>query len=88
MRFRRYPVMVAAFAITLAACGSTSSQPTSTASRSTPSTPSTSAPAPTPTSTSALPDVDVFDVATGDTVSFSALAPAEKPILLWFWAPH
>lgn len=35
-----------------------------------------------------VPDVAVLDVATGDTVDLGGLIPAERPILLWFWAPH
>ena len=37
---------------------------------------------------SALPDVDLIRVSTGDTVKLSSLTPAENPLLLWFWAPH
>ena len=35
-----------------------------------------------------LPTVDVLDVATGNKVPFGQLSPSEKPLLLWFWAPH
>ncbi len=38
--------------------------------------------------TSPLPAVDVLDVATGETVNFASLIPADRPVLLWFWAPH
>ncbi len=37
---------------------------------------------------SVLPDVDVVDLATGETVNLASFAPADRPILLWFWAPH
>ncbi|MDH3754469.1 MAG: hypothetical protein OEU32_11420 [Acidimicrobiia bacterium] len=35
-----------------------------------------------------LPDVDVIDLATGDTVNLTSFAPSDRPIVLWFWAPH
>lgn len=34
-----------------------------------------------------LPDVRVKDLAGGE-VTVSALAPSERPLLVWFWAPH
>ncbi|NNK91834.1 MAG: hypothetical protein HKO87_05320 [Acidimicrobiia bacterium] len=36
----------------------------------------------------ALPAVEVLDVATGDSVDVSTLLPSDKPLLVWFWAPH
>lgn len=36
----------------------------------------------------ALPAVDVLNVANGSKVPFGQLSPSEKPLLLWFWAPH
>ena len=35
-----------------------------------------------------MPAVNVLDVATGAKVPFGQLSPSEKPLLLWFWAPH
>ena len=35
-----------------------------------------------------IPDVDVIDVRTGDTVSLQSFAPSDTPLLFWFWAPH
>ena len=35
-----------------------------------------------------LPDVTVLDVASGESVVVSSLAPADRPILVWVWAPH
>lgn len=46
------------------------------------------APTSSAASESDLPDVDVVDVVTGATVNVSALAPGDKPLLVWFWAPH
>lgn len=34
-----------------------------------------------------LPDVRVTDLAGGD-VSLAELAPSDRPLLVWFWAPH
>lgn len=41
-----------------------------------------------PTGENQLPSVEVVDLATGDTVLLSSFAPADRPIVLWFWAPH
>ena len=35
-----------------------------------------------------LPAVEVVDLATGENVLLSSFAPADRPIVLWFWAPH
>ena len=35
-----------------------------------------------------LPDLSVTDIATGDQVTLRSLVPADRPVLLWFWAPH
>ena len=35
-----------------------------------------------------LPDVAVQRVSTGEELVLSSLAPASRPLLLWFWAPH
>jgi len=35
-----------------------------------------------------LPDVNVIDIATGDELNLRTLAPADQPIVFWFWAPH
>lgn len=35
-----------------------------------------------------VPEVAVLDVGTGDTVDLVSFVPAQRPILLWFWAPH
>lgn len=36
----------------------------------------------------ALPSVTVIDVVSGESLVLSSLAPADRPILAWFWAPH
>ncbi len=43
---------------------------------------------PTPAGPNDLPAVVVRDIATGDDVDLSALAPGELPFVVWFWAPH
>jgi len=35
-----------------------------------------------------LPDLSVTDVGTGTDVALPSLVPADRPVLLWFWAPH
>lgn len=36
-----------------------------------------------------FPDTDVIDIQTGQTLNLAAeLAGGDRPILLWFWAPH
>jgi hypothetical protein len=37
---------------------------------------------------SPLPTVDVVNVASGETVALASLLPADKPLLVWMWAPH
>lgn len=39
-------------------------------------------------SNTALPDLQVVRVASNETVALQQLAPAGKPVVLWFWAPH
>jgi hypothetical protein len=36
----------------------------------------------------ALPDLEVVRVADGATVSLADLAEGDRPLLVWFWAPH
>jgi hypothetical protein len=45
--------------------------------------------APDPASAaSPLPAVTVRNVSTGEWVRLADFLPAERPVLLWFWAPH
>ena len=42
-----------------------------------------------PTPDHLFPDVDVLDIQTGATLNIaSELAGGDRPVLLWFWAPH
>ncbi len=36
----------------------------------------------------AVPDLELLDVATGDPVKLRSLFPASASLLFWFWAPH
>lgn len=35
-----------------------------------------------------VPDLEMVDVATGSNVRLVSLVTGDKPLLLWFWAPH
>ena len=35
-----------------------------------------------------VPDLEMVDVATGGGVRLVSLVTGDKPLLLWFWAPH
>lgn len=76
-------VVVPLAAVVLASCGSDAGE-------------SAPRPAAAPSSASAdtrqqsaprLPDVRVKDLAGGD-VNVADLAPSDRPLLVWFWAPH
>lgn len=49
--------------------------------------PAPTTPPPVPVD-SDLPDVTILRVSTGEELNLSSLAPASRPLLLWFWAPH
>ncbi len=35
-----------------------------------------------------VPDFEMVDVASGASVQLVSLVTGDKPLLLWFWAPH
>ena len=35
-----------------------------------------------------VPNVDLIDISTGDTVNLRSLVTGEKPLLLWFLSPY
>ena len=35
-----------------------------------------------------MPDLDMTNVHTGETVNLQSLVGGQTPLLLWFWAPH
>lgn len=39
-------------------------------------------------STQFLPEVTVWDVGEKEWVQLANFLPADKPVLVWFWAPH
>ena len=101
--------IAAAAALSVTACGSSTSSPKANGAIDTPPTTEAvgasnrSTPAPVTTATGAptgptlatsapkpspLPKVEVLDVATGKRVQFAKYLPSNKPLLVWFWAPH
>lgn len=87
---RKRAAASALLALLLASCGDSPPEPEARTASTLPSL----APGSTATSAPAaggeggiLPDVTVDDLA-GGTVQVSSLAPAERPTLVWFWAPH
>ena len=34
-----------------------------------------------------VPDIAMFDAATGATVSLRSVVKGEKPLMFWFWSP-
>ena len=44
--------------------------------------------APSAERVSAIPDVSVLDVKSGDEFALASIAPSDRPVLVWFWAPH
>ena len=76
--------IVALSAVLAAACAGTADPPPAAA----PAGPADPPPAAAPAGPNALPQVSVVDVASGDSIVLSSLAPADRPILVWFWAPH
>ena len=34
-----------------------------------------------------VPDIAMFDAATGATVNLRSVVKGEKPLLFWFWSP-
>ena len=88
-------------AVVAAACASSEPSPVATAPVAPEPPPAEPAPAPEPPATpeppaattaasgsNDLPAVTVVDVVSGESLVLSSLAPANRPILVWFWAPH
>lgn len=80
---KRRSLMMIAAAMVLAACGDADPSPSARAGGAT-----LDAAAGTSSRDAArLPAIEVTDLA-GGSVRLADLAPSEKPILVWFWAPH
>ena len=98
MTRRLLGVLAAAGVLVTAGCSSGSgervaSTPGTTAAVPTTALPTTDSVAPSvapqaPAAASVLPGLSVDDVAAGTKVDLSSLAPADRPLLVWFWAPH
>lgn len=86
LRPNRTAALIAATALTLAACGGTtnSGSPAEAAGS---AAAGTAAAGPS-NAASPLPDVEVLDVTSGERVQLAGYLPAEKPTLVWLWAPH
>ncbi|MCY4104619.1 MAG: hypothetical protein OXG55_15385 [bacterium] len=83
---RLLAVALAAATVTAAACADSEPSQVSTPPAAPPADP---APAPAPRDpANDLPAVTVVDVVSGESFVLSSLAPADRPILAWFWAPH
>ena len=78
-------MLIAALALFAASCGD--SEP-ATPAPATPAPAETATAAATPVPESDLPSVDLINVATGATVNLASFAPSDRPVVLWFWAPH
>ena len=85
-RKARLLAVLAATALMTAACAGSEPSQVSAPPAAPPADP---APAPAPADpANDLPAVTVVNVVSGESSVLSSLAPADRPILLWFWAPH
>ena len=78
---RRIRALFVAAAVGLAGCGADTATQGGAASSTASASDSTSA------ANSVVPNVDLVDVATGQTVSLRSKVATDKPTLLWMWAP-
>ncbi|MEK7426568.1 MAG: hypothetical protein AAB131_22330 [Actinomycetota bacterium] len=77
----RLTAAVIATAVLATACGGPPSASVDPGER--PSLPVTNA-----ASLEVLPEVTVWDLGAKEWVQFANFLPADKPLLVWFWAPH
>ena len=83
---RLLAVALAAATVMAAACADSEPSQVSSPPAAPPADP---APAPAPRDpVNDLPAVTVVNVVSGESLVLSSLAPADRPILAWFWAPH
>jgi len=91
-RRRRLGAMAGLLAATLAvaACGGGSTGVAAGGGPTETSVPSSADPAPpAPRSSSgALPGLTVNDVGAGTRIDLASVATTQRPLLVWFWAPH
>lgn len=95
LRIFRSPAVLAATALAIAGCGSGSQSSAESAAAPGPAEPdavqqrpSVEKAAPAPPDAPRLPKVNVVDIRSGGEVDLASLAPSDKPLLVWFWAPH
>ncbi len=86
MRFRL--ALTALLGLAVAACGSGATESASTTRDGSPQATAEAVGPAAPASDSVLPSVEVIEVTTEEKVDVASLVPNDKPILLWFWAPH
>jgi hypothetical protein len=84
----RAAIIAVASTIALAACGGGESSGEPAGSTVPPPPDAIELESASDTSANQLPDVVVDDVSAGNKVNLRNLAPANKPILLWMYAPH
>ena len=77
--------LAAALVLLLAACGDGGEDG---AASSGPAAADDQAEATGPNAPGALPAVDVVDVGSGATVALTDYHSGQRPLLVWFWAPH
>ncbi|MGE3329137.1 MAG: hypothetical protein AB7N61_27385 [Acidimicrobiia bacterium] len=77
----RLGVMAAAAVVLFAACGGPREASVEPGAR--PDLPVTN-----PVSRDLLPAVTVWDVGEKEWVQLANFLPADRPVLVWFWAPH
>ena len=73
----------------------TAAAPDATAATTTTEAPTTTAAVPATTTTRArsieisddVPDIEMFDAATGELVSLRSVVKGQKPLMFWFWSP-
>ena len=78
--------MLVLAAVLPAACGS--NEPSRLSAPPAALAPEPAPPAPAAAPDNELPEVTVINVVSGESLVLSSLAPADRPILTWFWAPH
>lgn len=44
--------------------------------------------APLVATASDLPAIELINVVSGEQTNLASLVPSDRPLLLWFWAPH
>ena len=79
---------------TTAAASATTAAPDTTGATTTTETPTTTAAVPATTTgarpidiSDDVPDIEMFDAASGELVSLRSVVKGEKPLMFWFWSP-